>query len=282
MKRILVVLCVLALSLQSCDKIEGPYREVVPIDTAGIEVFQRKVLVEDYTGHKCGNCPEAASTAKQIDSIYHGKVVSIAIHAGYFSTPSTSGNYTYDFRTPEGNAIDAFFGISAAGNPNGMVNRKGYPGQHIKAMTDWTSLVQSELALPTEAGIKIANTYNSSTRQLSSSIEVKFLTAQTDSFKLVVYLTEDSIIGYQKDYTLPAGQQDIPNYVHMHALRGSMNGVWGETIASGTISVNQVFTKSYSFTLPTAWKEKNVNVVPVLYRINTYEVLQADEKKAKE
>ena len=32
----------------------------------------RKVLIEDYTGHRCGNCPAAARTLKRIDSIYHG------------------------------------------------------------------------------------------------------------------------------------------------------------------------------------------------------------------
>ena len=44
--------------LNSCDKVEGPVKEVLPPPSGN-----RKVLVEDYTGHRCGNCPRAAGHA---------------------------------------------------------------------------------------------------------------------------------------------------------------------------------------------------------------------------
>ena len=53
-------------------------------------------------------------------------------HTCRFFASDFGGNFTTDFTSITGNEWDAFFGNSAAGNPNGMVNRVGYPSSdHI-------------------------------------------------------------------------------------------------------------------------------------------------------
>ncbi len=266
----------------ACDKVEGPYRETntsTPDDTtSGGVVKVRKVLVEDYTGHLCGNCPAAAQA---LDSIVHnneGKVIPLAVHAGYFARV-LSGNYSYDFRTPESVDLDNFFGISTAGNPNGMVNRSGFASQtHIIAYTVWKDSVQSKLSRPAEASFELSVAYNSTTRAITCTTKVEFLKDISEPLKLCVYLTEDSIVQYQTDYAQPSGQQDVSGYVHMHALRTSLNSVWGEAVTTGPVVKDQTFTKNHTYTIPANYVDHNCNIVVFVYNTVTNEVIQADMK----
>jgi len=64
----------------SCDIVEEPY--LVPVggnDTNTHDTNVRKVLLEDYTGQKCPNCPEAAEVAHSLLEIYGEQVVVIAV-----------------------------------------------------------------------------------------------------------------------------------------------------------------------------------------------------------
>ena len=67
MKKAVVILIVTFLAFVSCDKVENP---VIPkkcnlanihvVDSNTTTMDSRKVLVQDFTGHTCGNCPRAA------------------------------------------------------------------------------------------------------------------------------------------------------------------------------------------------------------------------------
>jgi len=284
--RFIIFLLFTIFAFNACDKIEGPYKEEVtsfPIDTtdtatSGEEPLVRRVLLEDYTGFKCGNCPDAATKAKDLQALYQEKLIVLSIHAGFFANPSSQGPYTYDFRTQAGNDLDVFFGISAAGNPNGMVNRAGYPSlNHIIAPNSWADSVQQMLARTVEATIKITNTFDTTSKSLNTIIKTTFINSQSSFYKLAVYLAEDSIVNYQKDYTKTPS--DIPNFVHRHVLRGAINSTWGDLLNSDAIAANSSISKSYSFTVNTSYKPKQCSVVAILYNSATYEVLQVNEKK---
>ena len=78
---------------QSCDIAEEPY--LVPVDTlgngpGGPSDGIRKILLEDYTGHKCPNCPEAAVEAHNLKLAYGDSLVIMAVHAGVFAEPAPS------------------------------------------------------------------------------------------------------------------------------------------------------------------------------------------------
>lgn len=247
----------------------------------------RKVLVEDYTGHKCGNCPNAAKELRRLDSMYHGKIVPLAVHAGFYA--NLGGGYTTDFRTPEGTTFDTDFGVSLAGNPNGLVNRMSYgTSDLIKAWTIWETALSPIVTQEADFKIEIANTYNSGTKQVTSAVTVKALKPLTGNYKLSVLIAEDSIISKQKDYALPAGQQDIPNYNFMHVLRGSLNSAYGEQIWNGNIASGASVVKTYTnFQLATNFVAKNCHIIAFVYNADNtsatyYEVLQAEMKRVTE
>src|SRR5438094_833469 len=126
---ILITVCLLGI-LSSCDKIERPYRQSYQVSCA--DTNARKILIEDYTGHFCGNCPLAAAELyNHLEPLYGECLISIGVHAsaaGTFTAPSpphaypdpyasAHAAYSEDFRTPAGEEWYSFFNFT--GNPQG-------------------------------------------------------------------------------------------------------------------------------------------------------------------
>jgi hypothetical protein len=277
MKKIIFPI-LLALSVISCDRVsEQDYLQtLIPADTTGGTAI-RKVLLEDYTGHQCGNCPEAGEKATQLQALYGEKIVVMSVHAGFFARTAPV-KYTTNYANEVSTGLDGFFRISAAGNPNGMINRRDYPAsQHVKSLGNWGTLVAEELNKPLIATLKLTPSFSSSDSMITLQTASKFPEAYTGNVKIVVYITEDSIVGYQKDYRL-SGDQDIPDYLHRHVLRGSMNTAFGDQLNSAaTPAAGETFTKTFTYKAGN-WNLKHCSLVAVLYDATTFEVLQVEEK----
>jgi hypothetical protein len=260
------------LFILSCDRVKPPYEDVSSDLTGG-----RKVLVEDFTGHKCGNCPRASKAIYDLKSLYGDKLIIMAVHAGGFATPfpPNAPYYTYDFRTTEGTQLDTDFGISAAGNPNGLVNRRNVNGSYIISSTDWAGQVADVLsstdAVP--AKLTITNSYDDASRTLTSEITSEFFRTIQGTHRLTVYMVEDSIVNWQKDYDVIPN--DIPDYVHREVLRGSMNGTYGEVISPTVIG--NVINTTYTSSLGSDWNEKHLSVIAFIYDEATREIIQVEQ-----
>ena len=134
------------------------------IDTSNNN-YIKNILIEDFTGHLCKNCPDAASELDAIQAVYGSRIIGLAIHSGStFARPypiDPTGNpdekFTYDFRTSWGEELDGFFEISANGLPKGMINRIDYnsSGDHRKDFGQWSSIVADELDKDVKFGISI-------------------------------------------------------------------------------------------------------------------------------
>jgi len=247
-------------------------------DTTTQVVKQRIIFLEDYTGHTCGHCPKAADAAAQVHDLYGDKVVILGVHAGGFAAPEMP-NYPTDFRTNEGNELNTFFGISSVGNPNGMMNRTGFVAdEHVVPYTTWSAKAAIELAKPMQAWITIENSYNASTKLSTIDVKTEFTASLSGEYKLAVYIAEDSIINDQKDYRFSPSH--IDNFVHRHVLRGSYtNSAWGETLATDPAVSATTIDKNYSKTMESAWDDRHLYIIAIVYNASTYEVIQAAEKK---
>lgn len=272
-----------------CDYVALPSAGTTPIDTNS-NVVVRKVLVEDYTGHLCTNCPDAADTLTNIEHAYGNKIVPLAVHCGFFAWPRTTpgaplpscasanpNSFMADYQTTLGTAWDNQFTMSATGLPLGMVNRTGASNNtNMLDRTVWKDSVYAILQRPADADIKITPTYNSSTRMLNVNVETKFLNAltSTNGFALSVVLTEDSVIDWQNVHG-----NCVQNYVFNHMLRGGISGnaLQGTTLLSGNAAASQTVLQSYSnFSIDPAWNDNHCNVVAFVYNIDTWEVVQAE------
>lgn len=283
----------------ACDKVENPNQNPDAVTDCTVnphfvksnltKMNFRKVLVEDYTGHTCGNCPRAAENATTIVNRHGDSVVVIAVHAGTQFAPPVPPNYPEDFRTPAGTDWDNFLGMSAAGLPKGCVNRSQTP--YPQPRTTWSVTVDALLNNPQDAKMLVTTTLD--TTQLLLNVEVKttFLKAFTDDVFLSVVITEDSIIGAQKDYSPPVGATVIngderPDYNFEHTLRGAVNGSWGDEIKKAPIAINDTVTKTYKCFKLNPWPVKpsnpkynlkHMSVVVFIYKASNKEVIQVEK-----
>ena len=272
--KILSIIFALSLFVQSCDKIQPPYKVGEGIDC---EVGNQNVLIEDYTGHTCVNCPNAAQTAHEIKELCEDRVVVIAVHAGYFAEPKPTGDFTYDFRTEAGNEWNDFFGIVS--NPNGVVNRINENGNYVVSPGQWTEATTELLAQNSPVNIEIENEYDNNT--LSTKVIADFIGDVDGNYSLIVCITEDNIVKAQKNNDHTVGDvPDIIDYKHMHVLRIAINGAWGQSFISGSTSSGETVSKTYEQQFDgTDWMAENCNVVAFIYNETDKSVLQVKEEK---
>jgi len=133
----------LLFTIFSCDKVDPPYttQSQTPVDTGSTKTYIQKVMVEDFTGHKCGTCPAAHRVLDDLVDVYGEKLVPMAIHAGWFAQVTT--DYPEDFQTTEGTTIFNDFNIQ--NTPFGMVNRTPYQGELVLTKDKWGSAIQNIL-----------------------------------------------------------------------------------------------------------------------------------------
>ena len=283
MKKIVFIPIVLIVSaLASCEKVDYPNESSsTGQDSTGVTKYVRKVLLEDYTGHTCGNCPAAALVAENLYNQYKGKVVTVAVHAGFFT--KTNSKYPTSYTTTVGNDWDGSsgFNVSAVGNPNGMVNRKNYQDNGlIQKESKWPTTVALALEDTYILGLEIKPTYNESSRMLSTNVIAKFKVPHPNNVKLSLLITEDSIIGPQTDYT--KNPDLVPNYVFMHMLRDAVNGSWGSALKNAPVAAKDSVNLSFpNFSIKSKFNDKHLYLVAFAYDETTREVLQVEKVKMK-
>ena len=261
MKITTTYLIILIAFFSSCDKIErtdflqGDNNGGGGVDTTTIV---QKVLIEDFTGYKCTNCPLASSELYTIENLFEGKIVGIGVHSGFFAAPS--GVFTTDFRTTAGDELATFFGPESF--PIGMVNRKGYPENVLVDYTEWASMVTEILNQTPSVGILLSESNNKIT------VRAKSLSDISGNLKLVVCITEDKIIDYQID-----GVDLVEDYEHNHVLRTNVNGTWGTDITL----TSEYSSFEFDYSLDNNWVRSNCNVVAYVYNDSNKEVLQAEK-----
>ena len=265
----------------SCDIIDEPFITVQDEVSDSCESFSfstepnnspmRKILLEDYTGHTCGNCPRAAEKAYELQEIYGDQLVIISVHAGFFSNTSTS--YPSDFTSNTGDTWDNLFGNSNAGNPNGMVNRMNYPNGHILQFNEWQQNIQIELLKPVSVDLEIITSYNQSNDLICVDVQTKILSSLEIDLSLTVLIIEDKIISKQTDYQTEEGY--VEEYEQNHVLRKGLNSPWGESISQEVNQEGDYLINRYSTEKDPSWDIENISVVAFVSNSNSYEVLQA-------
>ncbi len=307
----LTILITGLLFLTACDYVKNPVQNSATPGPDTGTVIKRKVLVEDYMGHQCGQCPKKARYLHHVlkDSIYHEKLIALTVHAGFFAITTTSGAHPYPTKltTADGDsyAVDFGFEPSGPGYPAFMVNRVSNPSGGY-CYSDASSLSGPISAIVGEAAdfkIDLSGiSYDANNNKINGLVKIKALKSFSEgSYKMVVLLSEDSIIAEQKDDELgtpPAYY--VPNFIHRDVFRGTIpvNGAatsaaYGTAVFTGTsIALNQKDSlKIQGFNLVTTNYQPALNpahctVIAYIYNADVnspkyYEIYQAEEKKLK-
>ena len=254
----------------------------------------KRVVLEEYTGMSCPNCPLGILAIEKIKNIYGDRFLPIALHC-YPGDQLGTGLENYS----------NFFSFTGA--PSGMIQRSGaisspmvsveqdYRFNGVGGEKLWLDLVQKEMAVLADAEI-------SATAQLSadqSSVEIPCqIRYAMDTEKLNVNLfaafVENDVKGFQQNNLAGISDPDLGDFGkdgkyaksmiypfnHGHVARGW----YGNTIAgtAGLIPTSVVAGKDYVATIKANLPEniKDINhtfAVIMMIDANTGRVINAVE-----
>jgi hypothetical protein len=273
---VISLLCIL-----SCDKVTDPYQEKADI------VSSRKILIEEFTGHTCGNCPEGSLVLNELTELFGDNLVAVSMHAGSFAYPICDNEkFCTEFRTQTGETFVSEFQIDA--NPVATVNRALFSGLRKLDIGAWATSVNELLAIDADITMEITASIDTASRNLEVSVNSEIVNAVAGDYSISVGLVEDSIVDYQKFY---AGQQiyratndavyqvetNIADYLHRHVFRGNINGVWGEAINLTVPVGNSILYTAPITAINAAHKLKDMYVIAYIHNNETKEIIQVEE-----
>ena len=229
MSRLLLPLLALLL-LVGCDAVERPdrWRE----DPAPI-VPRRNVLLVDFTGQRCSNCPAAADLLHSLTAGPAGaRIIPVSVHGGALALSTDAS--PRGLAGPDARRLTDEARVSSW--PIGTVDRP--IGGTLLRPSAWNAALAERLSLTADADAAaqqslVADAHVAlATRTLSYTLRPRHLTdaagqADAETY-LHLWLVEDSITAPQ---TLADGTERA-DYLHRHVLRLDLTGPAAHRLAA--------------------------------------------------
>lgn len=200
----------LAASLTSCD-IASDDRFILEDEV----VPQRNVLLMDFTGQGCINCPNAhdvmSELSKQYNTDGNTNLITVSIHAGAQAMSVDRTDFSANrigLMIAEGQEMNDAFSINAW--PTGAVD---YINGKDNALlyAEWPAAVRTAFEKPTDISIEATATLNDDQIEVSTNVH----STSDQDIALQVWVIENGIKASQR---LPDGSFDT-EYTHNHVLR---------------------------------------------------------------
>lgn len=215
------------------------------------------VLVEEYTGGNCTNCPSAAKSLMTLKKKYNDRLVIVSLH------PLRTGLALEEMSCKEADEYALHFAHSRS-VPGVMINRRPVEKQdniYFQNKSLWPAFIHDAVNSKASYRLELEAEYTSEKKLRIKALPKAIGTGKAD-LKLQLWLVED-IIGNQKT---PGGL--VKNYFHHNVLRKALNGTWGETCREGE-------ALDYVFDLPDNVTADNAKVVAYIYESGSRRVLEA-------
>lgn len=250
--------------LASCDdvKIEDRYE---PVERPNVS---KVMLIQEFTGDLCVNCPKGAAAIHTIQEAFPGQVIAVGLHPEG-GGPNTEPIGDQDFRCEEAQVMYEFY--KPSGFPCAVFNGQSQSTRFAL----WYSDVYDIFSQMEQDGVTAKMTiaaetiYEPANRKLKVDYTIEPTEDITQQMSVLVWIMENNIIGSQRD-----GNEIVHDYVHNHVLRASLNGGWGETLPS-EMNEAQLYSGSAEMTLDEKWVADNCQVVVYVFQTDTRYVEQA-------
>lgn len=266
---VLVLVC-LATGCSEIPPVINPVGQTeMPVDSTA-----RKVLIEEFTGVRCVNCPAGTAEVLRLQEQYQGQVIAVALHAGSFAQPYPDSEV--DFRIPETASLLTYL-KSPLGYPSAVVNRRLFEGERDLQLSKslWPVFVEEEASRPAEVRLELVVQYKATDRELLVDVAMTALQEITaEPLKLSVMLVEDRVSDVQ---LTPGGKQS--DYVHRHNLRDMLTAFNGNGI-NGGLPLAETINRNYFYTLPSEWRAEACAIIAFVHLDGEVkDVLQVEKRK---
>ena len=230
----------------------------------------RSVLIEDYSGVGCVNCPGAAKKISEAAESHGDKVVIVALHG------SNTGIGTRPKEDPKGlyspEAATYLERLQSNSLPAATFNRRPLASNggktYSSSAAQWPAEMQAVRELPQlyKIDLQVSESNRKVTAQCTATALEGAEVATDPELYLQLWLIEDNIIAPQH---FASGLKE--DYQHNHIFRQTLNGIDGEAYQLG---------KSYDKT--SAIEREVINpdhcsVVAILYDHKTGEVYEVSK-----
>ena len=223
--------------------------------------FDRKHLIEHFTGDQCGYCPYGMYSI--VDYLETAKTPTIWVshHAGYNQD---------EFTIAESRELVSALGVSGA--PNMAMNRsKQEEGLifHPGYLPEITIKDKNKAAV----SVNIKHSYDAASRKMDITVSGESSFATDGKFLLSVLVKENRLVGKQADYYYAWGDYMWKEFMHARVVRGMLTPAMGDTIVMN----NQAYSKTYSYTIPAGWVAENCCVVAYVTPVSNLPVINAEQ-----
>ena len=207
---------------------------------------KRVVLLEDFTGQRCTNCPTATEIIEQLQKACGDALVAVGLHGGPLAFAGNAKIVGLKTAT-----ADEYYNYWKMDHqPVGMINRHGAVDYQ-----KWATTVKEELAKP--APLRLGGSAVLADNTISIQIDAEGMDG-TVTGKLQVWLLEDGIKTLQ---LMPDGTANN-EYIHNHVFRTAVNETWGEDIS---IEEGKTVERTFTQTLEQNWNQEQLSIVAFVY-----------------
>ena len=201
--------------------------------------FQRKVLVEKFTGQSCSACPNGAEIIKATRAAFEGRSIEVAHHEGFgkdaFTIDESIEYANFFYSQPKFSpAIMIDRNVANSENPESVVGRVN--DNETPLFTE--AVLSKALESIAPLNVNITHTYNEANRQLSVTVSGEAIQALPNA-RVNVWLTQSNIKAFQ----LKGGD----DYSHDHAIRATLTGTWGQELV---LTPENKYEMTFRYQLP--------------------------------
>lgn len=223
----------------------------------GTTPTNKNVVLEEFTGIRCINCPTGDKEALQIYNSNPNRIIWLNNHSGFFATPL---NGAPDFRVPFSDYVSNLYSVS--GYPSATINRTDFGSGALSYLSDWGTNVSTILSQPAvvNIGSNAAISTNTNGHTLTVDVEAYYTNAGPGlSNRMNVIIIQNNIPGPQDGSTHNPAQV-LPNgdYNHKHMVRHNITPLAGDVI--NTITATSLYSNQYTYLLPTDYN--GVTILP--------------------
>ena len=234
----------------------------------------QRVLIEEYTGVRCQNCPAGAQLLEELKTLHGDQLVILSVHGGFFAQPTNPENkLTLD--NAFGRQLIARFN-QPQGYPSSMINRKVFPGQSSVFVggSFWPGYVATEKSKTPVVKLELSLTHQPVSRGITIQCSITGLAdLATQSLGLSLVMAENNI----KDAQLTPSGVDTA-YIHRHVMRSYVTSVQGDPIDPVRLNITKSYT--YTTTYDADWRSDQLSIIAFIHRLSgNDEVIQVIEKK---
>lgn len=232
----------------------------------------KNVVLEEFTGVRCTNCPQGHQIIYDLKAQYPGRVISLSCHP--FTSLTAPYSYSVqDLRTQKAQDLFAFLG-NAGNLPIGSIDRKLFSGQSALLVDkqNWSNFTTQQISLSPPVNIDLQRLYDSVSRELTVIATVVYTQPVTQDNRLTIALTESKIVTAQLDGTV-----HDTFYTHNDVLRDFITGTQGDVLDADLVA-GRTFKRIYKRTLEPKWKAENMHIAAYVHEhINAKQIYQGRE-----